>query len=183
MKPGALSNALKSGAIWGFIVLELVFFSVAGEYLSLSDKAFMDWENMLLLLKQSAPIGSIAMGMTIVMVNGNIDLSVGATFAIAAIVLLDSMTWPIFAGLGDWVIPVAWLLALLVGLRAVSQTWTDIMGVYGRGRLSTLYYVRARACLPYLFVGLQISAPAAFLGAMIGEFTVAERGLGVLTLG
>ena len=115
MKPGTLSKALKSGAIWGFIVLELIFFSVAGEFLSLSDKAFMDWENMLLLLKQSAPIGIIAMGMTIVMVNGNIDLSVGATFAIAAIVLLDSMTWPIFAGLGDWVIPVAWLLALLVG--------------------------------------------------------------------
>ncbi|MBW3245227.1 ABC transporter permease [Epibacterium sp. DP7N7-1] len=115
MQPGALSKALKSGAIWGFIVLELIFFSVAGEFLSLSDKAFMDFENMLLLLKQSAPIGIIAMGMTIVMVNGNIDLSVGATFAIAAIVLLDSMTWPIFAGLGDWVIPVAWLLALTVG--------------------------------------------------------------------
>jgi ribose transport system permease protein len=116
MKPGVFSKALKSGAIWGFVVLELIFFSVAGEFLSLSDKAFMDWENMLLLLKQSAPIGIIAMGMTIVMVNGNIDLSVGATFAIAAIVLLDSMTWPIFAGLGDWVIPVAWLLALAVGM-------------------------------------------------------------------
>ena len=115
MPKGTLSNALKSGAIWGFIVLELIFFSVAGEFLSLSDKAFMDWDNMLLLLKQSAPIGIIALGMTIVMINGNIDLSVGATFAIAAIVLLDSMTWPIFAGLGDWVIPVAWLLALAVG--------------------------------------------------------------------
>lgn len=120
MQPGTFSRALKSGAIWGFILLELVFFSVAGEYLSLSDKAFMDTENMLLLLKQSAPIGIIAMGMTVVMINGNIDLSVGATFAIAAIVLLQSMTWPIFAGLGDWVIPVAWLLALAVGtlLRA-----------------------------------------------------------------
>ncbi len=115
MAQGMRSKALKSGAIWGFIVLELIFFSVAGEFLSLSDKEFMDAENMLLLLKQSAPIGIIAMGMTIVMVNGNIDLSVGATFAIAAIVLLDSMTWPIFAGLGDWVIPVAWLLALAVG--------------------------------------------------------------------
>lgn len=115
MQPGTLAKALKSGAIWGFILLELIFFSVAGEFLSLSDKAFMDWENMLLLLKQSAPIGIIAMGMTIVMVNGNIDLSVGATFAIAAIVLLDSMTWPVFAGLGDWVIPVAWLLALMAG--------------------------------------------------------------------
>ncbi|WP_415922572.1 ABC transporter permease [Tateyamaria sp. SN6-1] len=73
-------------------------------------------------------------------------------------------------------------LALLVGLRAVSQNWTDLMRVYGRGALATLLRVRARASLPYLFVGLQISAPAAFLGAMIGEFTGAERGLGVLTL-
>ena len=115
MQPGALSKALKGGAIWGFIVLELIFFSVAGEFFAITDQAFMDVDNMLLLLKQSAPIGIIAMGMTLVMVNGNIDLSVGATFAIAAIVLLDSMTWPIFAGLGDWVIPVAWLLALAAG--------------------------------------------------------------------
>ena len=116
MKPGMLSNFLKRGAIWGFIALELIFFTVAGEYLSLSEKAFMDVDNMLLLFKQSAPIGIIAMGMTIIMINGNIDLSVGAIYAICAIVLLDSMTWPIFAGLGDMVIPVAWVLALLAGV-------------------------------------------------------------------
>jgi ribose transport system permease protein len=115
MQSRALSKALKSGAIWGFILLELVFFSVAGDFMSVTEKAFMDWQNMLLLLKQSAPIGIIAIGMTLIMVNGNIDLSVGATYAIAAMVLLDSMTWPIFAGLGDWVIPVSWLLALSVG--------------------------------------------------------------------
>src|SRR6056297_587629 len=87
MKPGTLSTFLKRGAIWGFIVLELIFFSVAGEFLSLSEKAFMDVDNMLLLFKQSAPIGIIAI----------------------------SMTWPIFAGLGDMVIPVSWVLALAVG--------------------------------------------------------------------
>jgi ribose transport system permease protein len=96
--------------------MELIFFSVAGEFLSISDKAFMDIDNMLLLLKQSAPIGIIAIGMTIIMINGNIDLSVGAIFALSGIILLDSMTWPIFAGLGDWVIPVSWLLALLMGM-------------------------------------------------------------------
>lgn len=116
MEPGTLSTFLKRGAIWGFIVLELAFFSIAGDYLSLSDNAFMDYDNMLLLLKQSAPIGIIAMGMTIIMINGNIDLSVGAIFALSAVILLDSMTWPIFAGLGNWVIPVAWLLALLTGV-------------------------------------------------------------------
>ncbi len=111
-----MKKYLKQGAIWGFIVLELIFFSIAGEFLSLSDKAFMDFDNMLLLLKQSAPIGIIALGMTVVMINGNIDLSVGATFALCAVVMLDSMTWPIFAGLGDWVIPVAWALALCTGI-------------------------------------------------------------------
>ena len=116
MQAGKLSKYLAGGAIWGFIVLELIFFSVAGEFFSVSDKAFMDADNMLLLLKQSAPIGIIAMGMTIVMVNGNIDLSVGAIYAICAIILLDSMTWSMFAGLGNWVIPVAWCLALLTGL-------------------------------------------------------------------
>ncbi|MCR9056998.1 MAG: ABC transporter permease [Rhodobacteraceae bacterium] len=116
MEPGTLSTFLKRGAIWGFIVVELLFFSIAGEYLSLSDKAFMDLDNMLLLFKQSAPIGIIAIGMTIIMVNGNIDLSVGATFALSAIVLLNSMTWPVFAGLGDGVIPIAWALALVTGI-------------------------------------------------------------------
>ena len=116
MQAGELSKYLAGGAIWGFIVLELIFFSVAGEFFSVGDKAFMDADNMLLLLKQSAPIGIIAMGMTIVMVNGNIDLSVGAIYAICAIILLDSMTWTMFAGLGNWVIPVAWCLALLTGL-------------------------------------------------------------------
>ncbi|MDE0850314.1 ABC transporter permease [Yoonia sp.] len=116
MQAGKLSTYLSKGAIWGFIVMELIFFSVAGEFLSISDKAFMDIDNMLLLLKQSAPIGIIAIGMTIIMINGNIDLSVGAIFALSGIILLDSMTWPIFAGLGDWVIPVSWLLALLMGI-------------------------------------------------------------------
>jgi len=116
MEPGTLSTFLKRGAIWGFILLELIFFSVAGEYLSLSNKAFMDLDNMLLLFKQSAPIGIIAIGMTVIMINGNIDLSVGATFALSAVVLLDSMTWPVFAGLGDGVIPIAWGLALMTGI-------------------------------------------------------------------
>ncbi len=106
---------LKQGAIWIFIGAELAFFTVAGEFLSTSDKSFMDFDNMLLLFKQSAPIGIIALGMTIIMINGNIDLSVGATFALAAVVMLDSMTWPFMVALGDGAIPLAWAFALLTG--------------------------------------------------------------------
>lgn len=73
-------------------------------------------------------------------------------------------------------------LALVVGLRAIPQSWADLNKSYGRGAWSELIHIRAIASLPYLIAGLQIAAPAAFLGAMIGEFTGAERGLGVLTL-
>src|SRR6056297_1817378 len=116
MQKSVLKNHAKEGAIWGFIVLELIFFGIAGEYMSMTDTAFLAPDNMILLLKQSAPLGIIALGMTIIMINGNIDLSVGATFALCAIVMLDAMTWPILAPLGDWAIPFAWGLALLTGM-------------------------------------------------------------------
>lgn len=74
------------------------------------------------------------------------------------------------------------LIPLLAGLRAAPAGWFDLVATYGRGRLAELVHIRARASLPYLLAGLQISAPAAFLGAMVGEFTGAERGLGVLTI-
>ncbi|MEJ6388787.1 ABC transporter permease [Gymnodinialimonas ulvae] len=74
------------------------------------------------------------------------------------------------------------LIPLLVGLRAVPSDWLDLVRSYGRGRVTALVRVRAMASLPYLVAGLQIAAPAAFLGAMVGEFTGAERGMGVLTI-
>lgn len=74
------------------------------------------------------------------------------------------------------------LIPLLVGLRAVPSAWTDLVDSYGRGRWTTLVVVRLRACVPYLAAGLQVAVPAAFLGALVGEFTGAERGLGVLSI-
>jgi sulfonate transport system permease protein len=73
-------------------------------------------------------------------------------------------------------------LPLLVGLKAAPAAWFDLVRSYGRGRLTELLTVRTPAALPYLIAGLQIAAPAAFLGAMVGEFTGAERGMGVLTI-
>lgn len=74
------------------------------------------------------------------------------------------------------------LIPLLVGLRALPAGWLDLVRSYGRGRFAALVHVRARAALPYFVAGLQIAAPAAFLGAMVGEFTGADRGMGVLTI-
>ncbi len=73
-------------------------------------------------------------------------------------------------------------LALMVGLRAAPASWFDLVRSYGGGRVTELHHVRAVAALPYLVAGLQIAAPAAVLGAMVGEFTGADRGLGVLAI-
>ena len=73
-------------------------------------------------------------------------------------------------------------LPLMVGLRAAPASWFDLVRSYGGGRATELVQIRAAASVPYLVAGLQIAAPAAFLGAMVGEFTGAERGMGVLTI-
>ncbi|WP_133013256.1 ABC transporter permease [Marinomonas flavescens] len=71
---------------------------------------------------------------------------------------------------------------LVVGLRAVPPSWLDLIASYGRGSWTVMIVVRVRASLPYLIASLKIAAPAAFLGAIVGEFTGADRGIGVLSI-
>jgi ribose transport system permease protein len=63
--------------IWIFLVACLVFFSFTSEH-------FFDGRNFANILVQSSTIGLIALGMTFVMINGNIDLSVGSVVALSA---------------------------------------------------------------------------------------------------
>jgi len=63
--------------IWLFVVAITVLFSTTTDY-------FFDVQNFTNILMQTSTIGLIALGMTFVMINGNIDLSVGATVALAA---------------------------------------------------------------------------------------------------
>ena len=50
---------------------------------------------------------------------------------------------------------------------------------YGGGRWQGLRKVRIMASLPSFFAGLRVAGPAAVLGAILGEFFGADRGLGV----
>ena len=71
------------------------------------------------------------------------------------------------------------LVGALVGLRSADRTSLDLIRAYGGGSWTQLWTVRLRASLPSLFAGLRIAAPAAMLGAIIGEYLGAESGLGV----
>lgn len=71
------------------------------------------------------------------------------------------------------------LIGALVGLRSADPTSLDVIHAYGGGSVAKLRKVRLRASLPSLFAGLRIASPAAILGAIIGEYLGAEKGLGV----
>ncbi len=71
------------------------------------------------------------------------------------------------------------LIAALLGLRAADPNSLDVVRAYGGGRWQALVKVRIRAALPATFAGLKIAAPAALLGAIIGEYLGGDTGLGI----
>ena len=71
------------------------------------------------------------------------------------------------------------LIGAIVGLRSADKTSLDVVRAYGGGSVTQLRRVRLRASLPSLFAALRIAAPAAVLGALIGEYLGADSGLGV----
>ncbi|TYK53671.1 ABC transporter permease subunit [Actinomadura decatromicini] len=56
----------------------------------------------------------------------------------------------------------------------------DLFQVLGATRTSTMVRLRAPAAVPSFFDGLALAAPAALLGAVVGEWFGAPRGIGVL---
>jgi ABC-type nitrate/sulfonate/bicarbonate transport system permease component len=62
------------------------------------------------------------------------------------------------------------VVGALLGLKAADQAALDVVAVYGGSRLTQLRKVRLIAALPAILNALQIAVPAAFLGAVLGEY-------------
>ncbi|GMA28475.1 ABC transporter permease [Arenivirga flava] len=62
------------------------------------------------------------------------------------------------------------VVGTLLGLKAADRSSLDLITVYGGSRLTQLRKVRLVAALPAVLNALQIAAPAALLGAVLGEF-------------
>jgi ABC-type nitrate/sulfonate/bicarbonate transport system permease component len=71
------------------------------------------------------------------------------------------------------------LIIVLTGLRFADPVSLDLIKVYGGGSYKSLRMVRIPTSLPHLFRALQLAAPTALLGAIIGEFLGGTSGLGV----
>jgi ribose transport system permease protein len=105
----ALSNYLRNwnigwrdmGTVAGLLIMVVVF-------ASLSD-VFLTQRNIINILQQSSINGCIAIGMTLVIISGGIDLSVGPAAALAAIISATLLV-------AGYPVPLIILSALAVGL-------------------------------------------------------------------
>lgn len=62
------------------------------------------------------------------------------------------------------------VVGALLGLQSADKASLDVVAVYGGSRWTQLRKVRVVAALPAILTALQIAVPAAFLGAVLGEF-------------
>lgn len=82
-------------------------------YIHLNNSVFLSSPLMSVVLRDTARIGMIAVGIVLVMITGEIDLSVGATFAMAPYLMIRMSTeWDLLLWLTA---PVAILLGVAVG--------------------------------------------------------------------
>jgi sulfonate transport system permease protein len=71
------------------------------------------------------------------------------------------------------------LVAAVLGLRSMDAVNVDLIRAAGGGAWRVFRMVRVPGAVPSLFAGLRVAAPAALLGAVIGEYLGASEGLGV----
>jgi NitT/TauT family transport system permease protein len=72
------------------------------------------------------------------------------------------------------------LINTIVGLRSVPDELRNLMRSLQASRWQTFRYLEVPAALPVFLGGLRIGATLAVIGAVVGEFVGADRGLGFL---
>ena len=81
LKKRLTTAAEKHGLILAFFIV-VAFFSIASEN-------FLSYKNVMLVLRQVSVLGTIAIGMTIVITVGHFDLSVGSLVSLTAVVVIS----------------------------------------------------------------------------------------------
>jgi NitT/TauT family transport system permease protein len=72
------------------------------------------------------------------------------------------------------------LVNIIIGMRAVSRDLYDLMRSFQATHWQILRYLEIPAAMPVFLGGLRIGATLAVIGAVVGEFVGADRGLGFL---
>ncbi len=74
------------------------------------------------------------------------------------------------------------VISTVVGLQALDKSMVNLVRSMGANEWQTFVKIRLPAALPNVFGGLKVGVSLAVIGAVIGEYVAAERGLGYLQL-
>lgn len=148
------------------LVLALVIVAVAA-----AEPAFVSRNNVVGILNQVSLIGIVALGMTLVIMTGGIDLSVGPTTALSGLVAVSVLTssgfsvaWalPLAVGVGAAVGLVNGVFIAVLGLPPIIVTLGTLSAVRGTALLfggAVLHLVREPASFSYVGSGRPYGVP------------------------
>jgi ribose/xylose/arabinose/galactoside ABC-type transport system permease subunit len=123
--------ANKLGTAFGLILVFSLF-------AALRPQSFLSWDNIQLILLQTAVVGTATLGMTLIIISGGIDLSVGSTIALCTVtiaLLLSNNVPPLLAALGG--VAAGSLIGLLISLlitRLKLSPFIVTLGTWGAVR-------------------------------------------------
>jgi len=69
-------------------------------------------------------------------------------------------------------------ITTFAGLRGIDRRWLDMGLVMGATRWQQTMMISRHAMVPHLLAGLKIAVPRAISAAIVGEFLVADKGVG-----
>lgn len=117
--------------------------------------------------------------------KGTLTLVV-ALNAVPIVALAPIMNLWFGSGIGSRVaiVTVTTMVAMAVnahkGMSNVNPLSLDLMHAYAANKVQVFRYLRIANSLPYVFTALKINATASMIGAIVGEFFYASKGLGYL---
>ncbi|MBO9520656.1 MAG: ABC transporter permease [Nocardioidaceae bacterium] len=145
------------------IVLAFAIAFVVGVVLAILIKEFQILHDALLpLLVVTQLVPSVAIAPLLVLILGFGDAPKIATAAVIAF-------FPI-------------LINTVAGLDNVEKEAIDLTRSLRASRIQTLRYLELPSAIPYMFAGTRIGITLSVIGAVVGEFVTADKGLGYLIL-
>ena len=74
------------------------------------------------------------------------------------------------------------VINMITGLRDIQPEMIDLASSMSASKLQTFVKIRLPNSLPYFFSGLKLGGIVALLGAVVGEYVGADKGLGYLIM-
>jgi NitT/TauT family transport system permease protein len=109
-------------------------------------------------------------------INSVPSIALGPIF----LILLDRDATP--AGVASIHVFFIVYVSMSSGLNSATQAHEDLFTTFGANRLKQFWRLNLPAAIPSIVSGLRLSWPAALIGAIIGEWFGAPRGIGILII-